>query len=69
MPGSRPRPEPLDLDALPSASPAVAATLDRNRPGPMSLPQYARFLKQFRWTEEQLRSIPLASGPRFTLDD
>jgi hypothetical protein len=69
MPGSRPHPEPLDLDALPSASPAVAVALDRNRPDPMSLPEYARFLKQFRWTEEQLRSIPLARGPRFTLDD
>jgi hypothetical protein len=34
----------------------------------MSLPEYARFLKQFRWTEEQLRAIPLATGPRFTLD-
>ncbi|MCL4807229.1 MAG: hypothetical protein KJ062_05455 [Thermoanaerobaculia bacterium] len=69
MPASRERPEPLDLDGLPSASSAVAEALAKNRPGPMSLPEYARFLKQFRWTEEQLRSIPLASGPRFTLDD
>lgn len=68
MSGSRARPEPLDLDALPSASPAVAEALERHRPGPMSLPEYARFLKQFRWTAEQLRAIPLARGPRFTLD-
>jgi hypothetical protein len=35
----------------------------------MSLPEYARFLKQFRWTAEQLRAIPLGRGSRFTLDD
>ncbi len=69
MTGSRARPEPLDLDALPSASPAVAEALERHRPAPMSLPEYARFLKQFRWTAEQLRAIPLGRGSRFTLDD
>ncbi|MFI5181273.1 MAG: hypothetical protein ACHQPI_07775 [Thermoanaerobaculia bacterium] len=46
----------------------MSEALERNRPGPISLEEYARFLKQFRWTEEQLRAIPLSSGPRFTLD-
>jgi len=34
----------------------------------MTLEEYARFLKQFPVTVEQLRAIPLFSGPRFTLD-
>ena len=34
----------------------------------MTLPDYARFLKQFRWTQEQLRAVPPPTGPRFTLD-
>jgi hypothetical protein len=42
---------------------------ERNRPGPLALPDYARFLKQFHWTREQLRAIPLHTGvPPFTLD-
>ena len=60
--------EPLDLDGLPFPSPETSAALERNRPGPMTLPEYARFLKQFHWTEEQLRSVPPPTGPRFTLD-
>jgi hypothetical protein len=36
----------------------------------MTLAEYAEFVKQFRWTAEQLRAIPTAEGlPRFTLDD
>ena len=66
--GSRPRPEPLDLDIAFNASPEVSEALERNRPGPISLEEYARFLKQFHWTAEQLRAIPLSTGPRFTLD-
>lgn len=66
--GSRPRPEPLDLDIAFNASPEVSEALEKNRPGPVSLEEYARFLKQFRWTEDQLRAIPLSTGPRFTLD-
>lgn len=61
--------EPLDLDDLPLAPAEVARALEENRPGRVSLPEYARILKQFHWTVEQLRAIPLASGPRFTLDD
>lgn len=68
MSGSRPRPEPLDLDVAFNASPETSVALERNRPGPISLPDYARFVKQFHWTTEQLRNIPLASGERFTLD-
>ena len=60
--------EPLDLDGLPWASPELAEALERNRPGPISLEEYARFLKQFTWTKEQHASRPPASGPRFTLD-
>ena len=60
--------EALDFEALPLASPEAAAALERNRPGPMTLEEYARFLKQFPVTVEQLRAIPLFSGPRFTLD-
>lgn len=66
--GSRPIPEPLDLDIAFRASPETSAALERNRPGPMTLPEYARFLKQFHWTQEQLRSAPPPTGPRFTLD-
>jgi hypothetical protein len=58
----------LDIDALPSATGEVAEALERNRPGGVSYEEYFRFLKQFHWTEEQLRAIPLSSGPRFTLD-
>ena len=63
--------EPLDLDGLPLAPPDVAETLDRlRRSQAMTLPDYARWLKQFRWTDEQLEAIPLHIGvPRFTLDD
>ncbi len=60
--------EPLDLDGLPFPSPETSAALERNRPGPMTLPEYARFLKRFHWTQVQLRSVPPPSGPRFTLD-
>jgi hypothetical protein len=36
----------------------------------MSLEEYARFVKSFQWSGEQLRAIPTAEGlPRFTLDD
>ncbi|KAA0256448.1 MAG: hypothetical protein EDX89_01630 [Acidobacteria bacterium] len=66
---ARPVPEPLDLDALPLAAGEVAEALERNRPGPMTLDQYARFVKSFRFTAEQLRAIPLDEGAeRFTLD-
>ena len=41
--------------------------LERARPGPISLEEYARFLKQFTWTKEQHATRPPASGPRFTL--
>jgi hypothetical protein len=48
----------------------VADALERNRPGPMTLEEYAGFVKGFRWTTEQLRAIPTSEGlPRFTLDD
>ena len=59
----------LDFDSLPMASPEVAEALERNRPGPMSLVEYAKFLKQFHWTKEQLAAIPVDDAPRFTLDD
>jgi hypothetical protein len=62
-------PEPLDFDTLPLASPEVAEALERNRPGPMTLVEYAKFLKQFHWTKEQLDAIPVDDAPRFTLDD
>ena len=65
---SRPAAEPLVLDGLPFPSPETAEALERNRPGPMTLPEYARFLKQFHWTREQLRAEPPVTGPRFTLD-
>ena len=65
---SRPRPEPLDLEVAFRASPETSAALERNSPGPMTLPEYARFLKQFHWTREQLRAVPPTTGPRFTLD-
>ncbi|MCL4808437.1 MAG: hypothetical protein KJ062_11720 [Thermoanaerobaculia bacterium] len=62
-------PERLDLDELPIATGADAEALDRARPGPMSLDEYARFGMGFPWTSEQLRAIPTAEGlPRFTLD-
>ena len=64
---SRPRPEPLPDDAF-SFSPEESEALERNRSGPISLEEYARFLKQFTWTKEQHASRPPASGPRFTLD-
>ncbi len=63
-------PEWLVLDELPIATGAIAEALERNRPGPMSLEEYARFVKSFQWSGEQLRAIPTAEGlPRFTLDD
>lgn len=63
-------PEWLVLDELPIATGAVAEALERNRPGPMTLEEYARFVKGFAWTAEQLRAIPTSEGlPRFTLDD
>ncbi len=64
---SRPRPEPLPDDAF-SFSPEESEALEQSRPGPISLEEYARFLKQFTWTKEQHASRPPASGPRFTLD-
>lgn len=67
--GGRPDVLDLDFDGLPCASPETAEALERNRPGPISLEEYARCLMRFSWTEEQLRAIPLATGlPRFTLD-
>ena len=63
-----PRVEPLDLEALPSAKGAAAEALDRQLPGGLPYPEYFRFLRQFQRTEKELRAIPLASGPRFTLD-
>ena len=60
--------ERLPDDAF-RASPEVADALERNRPGPMTLAEYAEFVRQFHWTAEQLRAIPTAEGlPRFTLD-
>jgi len=62
-------PERLVLDDLPLATGEVAEALERNRPGPMTLEEYARFVKGFAWTAEQLRAIPTSEGlPRFTLD-
>jgi hypothetical protein len=58
----------LDLDKLPMPTPEDCEALERNRPGGVSYEEYFRFLKQFHWTEEQLRAIPLSTGPRFTLD-
>jgi len=58
----------LDLDGLPMPTPEDCEALERNRPGGVSYEEYFRFLKQFHWTEEQLRAIPLSTGPRFTLD-
>jgi hypothetical protein len=58
----------LDLDVAFRATPEDCEALERNRPGGVSYEEYFRFLKQFRWTEEQLRAIPLSTGPRFTLD-
>ena len=62
-------PEPLPDGAF-RVSPGTAEALERNRPGPMTLEEYARFVKGFAWTMEQLRAIPTSEGlPRFTLDD
>ena len=70
MTGSRPRPEPLDLDAAFRASPEVSEALERNRPGPMTLEEYGRFCAQFTLTPEELRARPTFEGAtRFTLDD
>ena len=67
--GSAPAPDPLDLDGLPIATGELAESLERHRPGPMTLDGYARFVSAFPWTAEQLRAIPTAEGlPRFTLD-
>ena len=61
--------EPLPDDAF-RAGPGVSEALERNRSGPMTLEAYARFVKGFTLTPEQLRAIPTAEGlPRFTLDD
>ena len=62
------RAEPLDLEALPSVTGAAAEALDRQRPGGLPYPEYFRFLSQFQRTAEELSTITLASGPRFTLD-
>jgi len=35
----------------------------------MTIEEYARALKSIPVTIEQLRAIPLDTGPRFTLDD
>lgn len=58
----------LDLDALPMPTPEVAALLERLRPGRVTYEEYFLFLKQFHWSAERLRAIPLSTGPRFTLD-
>lgn len=58
----------LDLDVAFRATPEESEALERNRPGGVPYEEYFRFLRQFHWTEEQLRAIPLSSGPRFTLD-
>lgn len=58
----------LDLEVAFRATPEDCEALERNRPGGVPYEEYFRFLKQFHWTEEQLRAIPLSSGPRFTLD-
>ncbi len=58
----------LDLDVAFRATPEDCEALERNRPGGVPYEEYFRFLKQFHWTEEQLRAIPLSTGPRFTLD-
>ncbi len=58
----------LDLDVAFRATPEDCEALERNRPGGVSYEDYFLFLKQFHWTEEQLRAIPLSTGPRFTLD-
>ncbi|MHB8797623.1 MAG: hypothetical protein ACYDBY_04075 [Thermoanaerobaculia bacterium] len=61
--------EPLPDDAF-RAGPEVSDALEQSRPGPMTLEEYARFVKAFTLTPEQLRAIPTAEGlPRFTLDD
>lgn len=68
--GCGPDPEWLDLEALPLATGAAAEALEKNRPGPMTLAEYAEFVRRFHWTAEQVRAIPTAEGlPRFTLDD
>ena len=63
-----PQAEPLDLELLPSATGTAAAALESQRPGGLSYGEYFGFLKQFSRTEEQLRVLPLSTGPRFTLD-
>ena len=61
--------EPLPDDAL-RASPEESEALERSHPGPMTLAEYAEFVRQVRWTAEQLKAIPTIEGlPRFTLDD
>ena len=50
------------------ATPAESGALDRNRPGSMTFEEYARFMEVLQPSVEELRAIPLASGPRFTLD-
>lgn len=63
-------PDWLDLDELPLATGAAAEAMERNSPGPVTLDDYARFVKSFSFTSEQLRAIPTSEGqPRFTLDD
>lgn len=63
-------PEWLELNELPIVTDEDAEAMERTGPGPMSLEEYARFVKGFRWTTEQLRAIPTSEGlPRFTLDD
>lgn len=48
---------------------AAAEALERSRPAPTTLDEYARFVKSFEWTAEQLLAIPTHAGvPRFTLD-
>ena len=41
--------------------------MERERPGGLPYADYFRFVKQFQRTEDELRAIPLSSGPRFTL--
>lgn len=62
-------PDRLELDDLPLATGEAAEALEECRPGPMTLEEYALFVKGFAWTAEQLGALPTSAGqPRFTLD-
>jgi len=66
--GSGQHPEALDLDALPSATGEAASALEAEAPGGVPYDEYFRFLLQFPRTADELQSIPLSVGPRFTLE-